>query len=597
MASYTYTLVLNDTADLFEYLKAKFAFIPQLIATTDTQVIISFSAALIAGDQTILASLITDYLNPSFPTCKTAPCTTNSTMTTLAVSGVFTGTWQELSGFTAVQMSCLADVGGTIAVQFGITKKQADFTQTIPVTAAVLCNRTFSAMSKYFRVVYTNGSVIQASFSLLTTLSYGKPSNMVALSDTLVDTQNAEIVRSVLSAHTQSSEFKVLSMNERGMLRVAPASTKFEHLLTSSIRSIFQIKFTYGLNSLLTNSAVTGSGVVAATAGLATITTGITAASSATINTNDYVFVTPGQTATVVISAVFGVGTASSTQLVGVGNATNGLFFGYLNTVFGVCVRANASDTWITQTSFNMDKVNGTGSSGINLNTQYGNSYVIIYDALGFGTVSFGILGIDGVVIVHRHSFLNTQATIGLPNPHLQGTCTITKTAGVTSIVAKVASFAAYLDGGSYYPMALRSTSLDKAVSSQTYVPIFTLRNCATFNTVTNACTMVLTQCSIAKQGAAKNYVAAIVLNATLTGGAWSFIDSATSVAEINSTATAYSAGTVVWTQATFANDTLEKFDTTPLSMSPGDTLTLIGRVTSNGTATTTQTLTWVEVQ
>ena len=597
MSTYPYTIVVADTADFFQYVKSKFTYIPQLVEVGDTTTTLTFSAALSSPDQTTLQALVTDYLNPTIAPITTTPNTINSTSTSLAISGVFTGTWQELTGFTAVQISCLADAAGSLAVQFGIIQKQADFTQTITVSASTLCNRTFSALSKYFRVVYTNGAVIQTSFALLTNLTLGTPSNLVALSDTLVDTHNAELVRSVISARTQSTEYKVVNMNERGMLRVAPASTKLEHSLTSSNRSIFQIKFTYGISALLCGSAVTGSGTVTATSGLVSVTTGTTPASSATLSTKGYVFIAPGQTATVAIAGVFGVPTSSCTQLIGVGNAINGLFFGYLDTAFGICVRANSSDTWVTQTSFNVDKVNGTGSSGINLNTQYGNTYVIIYDALGFGTVSFGILGIEGLVIVHRYSFINAQTTIGLPNPHLQATCNITKTAGATSITAKIASFAAFLDGASYYPMALCTTSVDKAVSSQTYVPIIAIRNCTTFGTFTNASTVILSRANICTQGVSKNFVVALVKNPTLTGGTWSFLDATTSVVERNSAATAYSGGTVLWTRAGFASDIVEDFTTAPISLSPGDVLCLVGRVSSNSTATTSSSLTWMELQ
>jgi hypothetical protein len=69
----------------------------------------------------------------------------------------------------------------------------------------------------------------------------------------------------------------------------------------------------------------------------------------------------PGQGITARFTAAFTTGVANSTQIVGVGNATNGYFFGYNGTAFGICHRNGGADTWIAQANFNGDNQTARG--------------------------------------------------------------------------------------------------------------------------------------------------------------------------------------------------------------------------------------------
>lgn len=53
-------------------------------------------------------------------------------------------------------------------------------------------------------------------------------------------------------------------------------------------------------------------------------------------------------------------GVEGSTQLVVLGNDSNGLIFGYNGATFGVMRRQNGTDYWINQQNWNMDKVDAT---------------------------------------------------------------------------------------------------------------------------------------------------------------------------------------------------------------------------------------------
>ncbi len=82
----------------------------------------------------------------------------------------------------------------------------------------------------------------------------------------------------------------------------------------------------------------------------------------------------------------------------------------------------NHTDNWIPQASWNVDKLDGSGPSGVTLNPQKLNVYQINFRWLGAGEMRFAIEDpFNGDMIFFHHiHFSNTNTTVHLDNPSLK---------------------------------------------------------------------------------------------------------------------------------------------------------------------------------
>lgn len=139
-----------------------------------------------------------------------------------------------------------------------------------------------------------------------------------------------------------------------------------------------------------------------------------TASSSATRTTNRWHFYQPGVGNHVIITLSHGdSGKVNNTRRWGYFDEDDGLFFELQGTTKNVVLRSSnlATEFRIPQSSWNGDKLDGTGPSGITLDVTKANFYWIDYAWLGVGIVRFGILAPDGSRWV-CHTFQNPNAHV-----------------------------------------------------------------------------------------------------------------------------------------------------------------------------------------
>lgn len=96
-----------------------------------------------------------------------------STSTPLIANGVYTSAWVDAINYKSFShLTAYSDVAGAYIVQFsddgGITSVP---NASVSVTASTLSTSAASVSRRYFRVVYTNSTTIQTSFSLSVYLS------------------------------------------------------------------------------------------------------------------------------------------------------------------------------------------------------------------------------------------------------------------------------------------------------------------------------------------------------------------------------------------------------------------------------------------
>lgn len=107
--------------------------------------------------------------------------------------------------------------------------------------------------------------------------------------------------------------------------------------------------------------------------------------------------------------------------------------------------------------------------------------------------------------------------------------------------------FSAYVQGDVQHVGNRQCTESTKTVTTATYVPVITLRNKATFNSISNTSGVFLNSMSVANNG---NRVAIISLydSPTLTSASYADVSTNTSCCDADKAATALSGGVLLFT-------------------------------------------------
>lgn len=105
--------------------------------------------------------------------------------------------------------------------------------------------------------------------------------------------------------------------------------------------------------------------------------------------------------------------------------------------------------TFITASSFNIDRLDGKGPSGMTLDLTKGNVYEIQYQYLGFGNASFSVEDSETGVLAPFHMIknANVRTTPVLKNPNTSVLATSANIGGTTSKTLKTVSMAGFVEG------------------------------------------------------------------------------------------------------------------------------------------------------
>lgn len=143
-----------------------------------------------------------------------------------------------------------------------------------------------------------------------------------------------------------------------------------------------------------------------------------------------------------------------------------------------------STDTFIPQSTWNGDALNGTGASGVTLDPTKGNVFQIDIQYLGFGAVVFKVEVIppDGnnadFVTVHTIRFPNEQTTTSVSQPSFPFTMTAYSAGSTSNLSVSVGSCAGFIEGIIKLTGPRSSFSdVSTAVASGAYYALFTIRN------------------------------------------------------------------------------------------------------------------------
>jgi hypothetical protein len=262
----------------------------------------------------------------------------------------------------------------------------------------------------------------------------------------------------------------------------------------------------------------------------------------------------PGKSQLFIMTAVFGTAATGIKRKIGLFDDKNGVFFDQLNTGMGVTIRTftsgSAVDTRVAQSSWNIDKLNGAGESGINLDFSKCQIMFADFEWLGVGRVRFGFF-VDGrPYYCHEVNNANNTTLVYMSNPNLPLRYEIENdgTGGATNlkhICSTVISEGGLKDTGYGFGITRGVTPLTTLNNTSIY-PLFAMRlNSSYLHTTIKLLNFGINCTSTA------TYNWYLMLNPTVTGTALSFTQVTNSSVEAQASttnATTVSGGTLLLT-------------------------------------------------
>ncbi len=314
------------------------------------------------------------------------------------------------------------------------------------------------------------------------------------------------------------------------------------------------IQFQYGIPSYSTTTYTQGGGTVTSANSMAVLSTAGSANSIAQIQSIDNITYNCGHDAYAYFTAAFtGSFVATSSQLIGPYDYQNGFAVGFNGTTFGVLQRSNASnasvvvDTFVPQSSFNQDKLDGTGTSGFVYVPGNLNIFRISYGWLGSAIVKFQIMNSNGNWITfHIIQNPNGSNIPSIAQPLLPITARVENLAGTSVLTLQTASWnggtVANQSNASYRYFQANNTIASPAAGTETHV--LTLQNQTVFSNKPNKIKVRIAAFGGGPIDAVvEQAIMRLRKNATVTGTSFSQVSSGNSVMAL-STAGTYSAGT-----------------------------------------------------
>jgi len=275
-------------------------------------------------------------------------------------------------------------------------------------------------------------------------------------------------------------------VDELNRFPVTINSDAFGRTRVSNPLTLFDSSHRYRDNNLWSSLVVgTGSTVGFVTAqGLINIGIGTTAGCSVTRETTKVFAYQPGKSLLVLNTFVMNAPKTNLRQRVGYFGADNGMYFEVDGDTAYFVERSlsTGSETKVAQSSWNIDKLDGTGISGVTLNLSKAQILWMDIEWLGLGTVRMGFV-IDGKFI-HCHSFHHANiiestyiTTASLPVRYeIANTGITTSVSNLKQVCSTVISEGGYELRGIQQAIGIPITTPRTLTTAGTFYPIVSLR-------------------------------------------------------------------------------------------------------------------------
>ena len=331
----------------------------------------------------------------------------------------------------------------------------------------------------------------------------------------------------------------------------SPNIDAFGRLRVSNSYTLFDSSHRYADNGLWSTATATG-GTATFNASQGLVDLAVTGASGSEVirETTKVFSYQPGKSLLVLSTFVMSPAKTNLRQRVGYYGTQNGLYFQLNNSTLSFVERSLVTgvvtESVVNQSAWNVDKMDGTGPSGIVLDITKAQILFMDLEWLGVGTVRIGFVVNGNFYVCHKFHHANIIASTYITTASLPLRYEITNT-GATSgastlkqICSTVLSEGGYELRGSQQAVGTPITSPKTLTTAGTLYPIVSIRLKST-----RLDAIVLATAISAIGNTAANFNWQVVVAGTTTGGSWVSAGTNSSV-EYNITGTSFAGGRIL---------------------------------------------------
>jgi len=324
----------------------------------------------------------------------------------------------------------------------------------------------------------------------------------------------------------------------------------FGRVRVSNPLTLFDSSHRYADNNLWANSITgTAAATFSADEGLVNLTVGSASGDQIIRETIKVFAYQPGKSLLVMNTFVFGEAKTNLRQRAGYYGAANGVYFEREGTTNYMVERSSVTgsvvNTRVAQASWNQDPLDGTGPSGLTLDSSKAQILYMDVEWLGLGTVRTGFI-INGVFVpAHNFDHANLVTTTYITTASLPLRYEMTNTAATSGASTLKQVCSTVISEGGYELRGAQLTAGNGITSPRTLTTAATLYPVVSFRLKSTRldAIAILTAISILGITNNANYQWFVVASGTTTGGTW--VSAGTnSAVEYNITGSAFTTGT-----------------------------------------------------
>jgi hypothetical protein len=328
----------------------------------------------------------------------------NNSSTTLLTSGQsFTGTSTNVSGYSEINVFINANVdSATLGLQVQFSPDNSTWYTHLQKTIVASIDSKkiikIDVRGAYFKLTYTNGETDQTGTMQITTYLITNA------------TSHEVIVHHPKKNVDSFSKLKVVNPNTLLDLRFFTTGVGSNDIDKNTLLSVTDTSNATYYTPTYANASMT----IAKTSG---------GGGSGYFKSQSraYGIYQPGKSMLIYLTCILNNGSNSSgiTTRCGYYDDNDGLFFQLVDGTISVVLRKGASDTAVASSAWNVDPMDGTGPSGIQLDFTKENFFIIQFAWLGVGSIRFGFLFNDDIYYCHYILNSNTLTAPYMDNPNL----------------------------------------------------------------------------------------------------------------------------------------------------------------------------------
>ena len=499
-------------------------------ATVAAQAAGNASLAALVNDMGTLATAAGQIsMGASLTAILTAQGTQSTAALAVIVNNQGTLATSTLQGAGNASLAVIANDMGTLATAAGQTTG----------------NMSLGVIANDMGTVATSANQVTQNAYLLTLATDSALAATAANQQALLN-QQATVIRTYGSSGTIPSNVSSVIM---GLDPSSVSTDAFGRLRVSNPDYRFDGQFTYNIPSDLWDSAFNSTGTVTydSTNRMANVTCATNG--TAVLQSHKFAPYTPGRSQLALLSFLLGSTPSFNTaRRVGYFDGTNGIYLEQTPSGLNLTLASSTSNgnQVANQSAWNIDKLDGTGPSGIAFDPTKVQIMAISLQALYSGRVLIGF-DINGILWpVHQFTHANKItspyiASASLPiryESRSTGTNTISMNGICGSIISEGGGALAAIPGRTF------GTGSDSSISVTTRRPVLSIQANKTFNGI--SCTGVILPNTFSIVSVSTNVYVELVRNGVLTGASWSNVD-ANSIAQVDTSATGISGGSTVF--------------------------------------------------